>query len=72
MEIEDSRQFSTTTFTNNKKTMVIKELEKCIYYQKLDEALIWTGDLLCSGFIIELWNLYIQILLTQLVDLIHY
>lgn len=62
MEIEDSRQFSTTTFTNNKKTMVIKELEKCIYYQKLDEALIWTGDLLCSGFIIELWNLYIQIL----------
>ena len=39
MEIEDSRQFNTTTFTNNKKTTVIKELEKCIYYQKLDELL---------------------------------
>lgn len=63
MKIEDSRlKFTNNTFTNNKKSNVIKELEKCIYYQKIDEALLWTGDLLCSGFLLELWNLYIHIL----------
>ncbi len=63
MKITDARlQFSTTTFTNNKKANVLKELEKCIYYQKIDEALLWTGDLLCSGFLLELWNLYIHVL----------
>jgi hypothetical protein len=63
MKIEDSRlRFSTNTFTNNKKTTVLKELEKCIYYQQTDQALLWTADLLCSGFLIEIWNLYIHIL----------
>lgn len=63
MKIEDSRlQFGSNTFTNNKKANVLRELEKCIYYQNIDEALLWTGDLLCSGFLIELWNLYIHVL----------
>ena len=63
MKIEDSRiKFGSNTFTNNKKNNVIKELEKCIYYQHTDQALLWTADLLCSGFLIELWNLYIHIL----------
>ena len=60
MEIEDSRRnFKTITISNYKKTNVIKELEKSIYYHKTEEAFFWTGQLLCSGFIIELWNLYI-------------
>ena len=63
MKSEDSRiQFGTNTFTNNKKIDVIRELEKCIYHQKINEAYIWTADLLCSGFLIELWNLYIHVL----------
>jgi hypothetical protein len=60
MEIEDSRRnFKTITISNYKKSNVIKELEKSIYYHKTEEAFFWTGQLLCSGFIIELWNLYI-------------
>ena len=60
MEIEDSRRnFKNTTISKFKKIHVIKELEKCIYYHKTEEAFFWTGQLLCSGFIIELWNLYI-------------
>jgi hypothetical protein len=61
MEIVDSRvNFQSTTFTNYKKSHVIKELTKCMYHQKLDEAFVWTTDLLCSGHIIDLWNIYIQ------------
>jgi len=60
MEIEDSRRlFKKSTISNYKKTNVIKELEKSIYYHKTEEAFFWTGQLLCSGFIIEIWNLYI-------------
>jgi hypothetical protein len=60
MEIEDSRRvFKKNTISNYKKTNVIKELEKSIYYHKTEEAFFWTGQLLCSGFIIEIWNLYI-------------
>ena len=61
MEIKDTRtNFQTTTFCNYKKSHVIKELVKCLYYQKLEEAFFWTGDLLSSGLIIDLWNIYIQ------------
>jgi len=60
MEIEDSRRvFKNITISNYKKANVIKELEKSIYYHKTEEAFFWTGQLLCSGFIIEIWNLYI-------------
>ena len=61
MEIVDRRtNFSTITFSNFKKSHVIKELVKCLYYQKMEEAFFWTGDLLCSGHIIDLWNIYVQ------------
>ena len=61
MEITDRRtNFKSITFSNFKKSHVIKELVKCLYYQKMEEAFFWTGDLLCSGHIVELWNIYIQ------------
>ena len=61
MKIIDIRKnFQTTTFSNYKKTHAIKELYNSLYYEKKDEALFWTGELLCSNFIIELWNVYIQ------------
>lgn len=63
MKINDSRkQFTLNTFSNRKKSLVIKELEKSIYYHKNEDALFYTYDLLCSGFLIELWNCYIHIL----------
>lgn len=61
--IHDTRtQFRTHTFSNFKKTKVLKELENCIYYQKKEEAFYWTGELVCSGHILELWNLFLYVL----------
>jgi len=61
-DIEDVRTKFQYTFSNHPKAKVLKDLENAIYYQKTEEAFFWTGDLLCSGFILELWNLYIHIL----------
>jgi len=63
MMICDSRtHFRTHTFSNFKKSKVIKELETCIYYQKKEEAFYWAGELICSGHILELWNLFLYIM----------
>jgi len=59
MRIEDTRiQFKTLTFSNFKKSKVLKELETSIHYQKKEEAFYWTGELLCSGHVMDLWNLF--------------
>lgn len=61
--IHDTRtQFRTHTFSNFRKTKVLKELENCIYYQKKEEAFYWTGELICSGHVLELWNLFLHVL----------
>uniref|UniRef100_A0A6C0JIS2 Uncharacterized protein n=1 Tax=viral metagenome TaxID=1070528 RepID=A0A6C0JIS2_9ZZZZ len=61
MIIVDKRtSFNSTTFSNYKKSHVMKELLNSLYYQKREEAYFWTGDLLCSGLIIDLWNIYIN------------
>jgi hypothetical protein len=63
MMISDSRtHFKTHTFSNFKKSKVMKELENCIYYQKKEEAFYWTGELICSGYILELWNLFLYVM----------
>ncbi len=54
--------FKTHTFSNFKKSKVIKELENCIYYQKKEEAFYWTGELICSGHILEIWNLFLYVM----------
>ena len=61
-DIQDVRTKFQHTFSNYPKVKVLKDLEQAIYYQKTEEAFYWTGDLLCSGFILELWNLYVHVL----------
>tara|TARA_B100000123_G_scaffold259062_1_gene224317 strand:- start:133 stop:1137 length:1005 start_codon:yes stop_codon:yes gene_type:complete len=57
--IDDSRiKFGNITFSNYKKSEVIKKLINCMYYQKIEESFYWTCELLCSNFIIELWEVY--------------
>ena len=57
--LNDSRKiFKKTTFSNYKKTDVIKKLTQSMYYQKLEESFFWTYELLSSNMILELWNLY--------------
>ena len=61
IQINDSRlRFTKTTFSNYKKTNVINELSKTIYYQKVEDSFFWTCELLCSGYIIDIWNVYIS------------
>ncbi len=61
--IDDDRSaFSKSTFTGFKKASVLKELEKAIHLQNKSDAFDWTGDLLCTGCVVELWNLYIYIM----------
>ena len=61
MKINDIRKnFHTITFSNYKKTHVMKELYASLYYEKKDQALFWTFELLCSGLVLDIWNIYIQ------------
>ena len=61
--IEDKRRhFKTSTFSNYKKTEVIKNLTLALYYGKEEESFFWTGELLCSNMIIELWNVYFSMM----------
>ena len=63
MNIVDTRtNFIHTTFSKFRRSHVLKELEIAIYHQRKEEAFFWTGELLCSGFILDLWNVYIRIL----------
>tara|TARA_Y100000816_G_C26072998_1_gene564606 strand:+ start:296 stop:1327 length:1032 start_codon:yes stop_codon:yes gene_type:complete len=57
--INDKRRaFKITTFSNYKKTDVIKKLTLSLYYGKLEESFFWTCELLCTNLIIDLWNTY--------------
>ena len=47
--IEDVRiKFKGTTFSNYKKSLVIKKMIHAMYYQKLEEAFFWTSELMCT------------------------
>jgi hypothetical protein len=61
MKINDIRKkFQNTTFSNYKKSHVLKELYHSLYYEKKDESLFWTCELLCSGLVLDIWNIYIH------------
>lgn len=58
--IEDTRvKFKTNTFSNYKKSLVLKKLIHAMYYQKLEEAFFWTGELICTHLYLDLWNTYV-------------
>ena len=58
--INDIRQdFSCTTFSGFKKTIVRKELLSCIYNKKIENSCYWAGELICAGHYSELWDILI-------------
>lgn len=61
--IEDCRPqevFKKTTISAFKKTDVIKEFTKCLYQKKLEDAVFFSSELLCSGHLLDLWNVILQ------------
>ena len=61
--INDMRlKFQKTTFSNYKKNDVLKKIVQSIYYQKIEESFFWTCELLCSFMLIELWDIYLNIM----------
>lgn len=57
--ISDSRDnFKAITFSNFKRNDVYKKLQNAIYYNKQEEAFFWTGELLCSNMLLQLWESY--------------
>lgn len=58
--IRDNRKkFNSFTFSNYKKKNIIEELITNIYYQKIDESLNYTAELLASLYIKDLFYIYI-------------
>lgn len=57
--IEDVRiKFKGTTFSNYKKSLVIKKMIHAMYYQKLEEAFFWTSELICTHLYLDIWNTF--------------
>lgn len=60
MEIKDNRiQFTKSSFSKYKKKYIIDELITAIYYNRKEDALFYTGEMLCSLYILDLWYIYI-------------
>lgn len=57
--INDTRDnFKLATFSNHKKKDVCKQLQNAIYYNKAEETLYWTGEILCTNMLLELWETF--------------
>lgn len=55
-DVRVTSDFSKLTFSNFKKTDVIKQLVKSFRENKQEESCYWCAELICSGFIVELWE----------------
>ena len=53
------KEFNTTTFSNYKKSDVIKTFIESINNQNIENALFWYTELLCSGRLKDLWDAFI-------------
>lgn len=56
------KEFKNITFSGYKKSAVIRALTNSINNEKVEETLNWTAELICAGYIKELWELLIIIL----------
>lgn len=58
--IKDNRtSFSKTSYSNIKKNKLIEEFTKSLYYGDIEDAIKYTGEMIASFYIKELWDTYI-------------
>lgn len=65
IEINDNRvqkEFSKISFSNYKKSDVIKKMIEGVRYQKIEESYYWCAELLCAGHYSDLWNTFFKIM----------
>ena len=58
-DIRSKDKFTKFTFSNYKKTDVLKELLKSLKDEKREEGCYWSAELICGGNILELWEIVI-------------
>lgn len=52
----EGKDFTSLTFSGYKKTEVIKEFIKCLNKPDIENALLWSVELICTGKIKDLWD----------------
>ena len=60
-DIRVIKDFRTTTLSGYKKTEVKKELIKSLKESEIEPACYWSSELVCSGFLTDLWDIIISI-----------
>lgn len=58
----ESKEFNSSTFSNYKKTEVIKALTEALNKPDIEGALYWSVELLCSGKFKELWDVILLVM----------
>ena len=61
-DVRTNKEFKSMTFSNFKKSDVCKELLSCINKNKLESALNWSVELICSGYLKDLWETIILVI----------
>ena len=61
-DIRTPKELKNLTFSKFKKNDVCNELLNCINKSKIEEALNWSAELICSGFFKDLWESIMLIL----------
>jgi len=54
-----SKDFKTITFSGFKKSQVVQEILKSLLNNNVETACYWSAELICSGHLLELWELII-------------
>ena len=65
IQINDGRsqkEFTKISFSNYKKTDVIKRMIEGVRFQKIEESCYWCAELLCAGHYTDLWNTFFKIM----------
>ena len=58
--IDDIRtSFNNITFSQYQKSKAKSELIKCIYDNKLENAIYWSAEFICAGHFLDLWEIII-------------